>query len=362
MKIYPFRATLPDLSKIEQSTAFFNQVREGFPHLFSEGYFLPEADEAIYLYSISDSHGTHTGVIGLVPLTAWAERRILPHEHTITEKVNRQEELLAWRQAAVKPVLLTYRAQASIQNWIWQYQQDHEPVQTVQLNEETHRCWRVSDVRSQSVLALLLANIDRAYVADGHHRLESTHQYYQQHPTQPARVLCGLFGHQTLTVDSFHRAVRTQLPLDRKSILQRFEPYCYVSPLPAGRLPATHHELTCYAAGQWYLLIWREEILEKHARLVERLDTALLNRYLLHDALGIEDVRTSDDVRYLPAQGDTTALVEKIDSRENAMGFCLYPIDVQTMMAVADEGEVLPPKSTWFCPRLQNGILVQKVA
>lgn len=360
MEINAFSAILPNLEQIPQPDAFFKTVKEQYPQHLQEGFFLPARSPSFYIQRIKTSTNTYTGFIAAVSLQAYLKGEIKGHEETLTRKAQIQTELLEERQALIKPVLVTYPNVSTIDTLVQTQWQAKAPIQEVyfEADETQYQLWEINDGEILAAFKTLFEqHVQSVYIADGHHRILSA--------STPGlgleQVVCAFYPYSEVMIRDFNRLVTSSHPLS-DHLLKALKNIGTLQLLAAGRKPKQKHELTFYYQQQWYSLKWKDvpELIKKTA--LPLLDTQLLDEYVLRDLLGIKDVRTARNVTYIDGLESIAAIEKQTESQlHNGIAFCLYPVDREEMALWADAGKTLPPKSTWFEPRMKNGIVVQGI-
>lgn len=358
MEINPFPATLPNLKKISDPDAFFQSVKEQYSPQLRKDFFEAKEAPALYIQQIEGPTHTYLGIIATVPIQTYREGLIKGHEETLERKGQIQVKLLGERQAMVKPVLLTYNSATAIQTWMEEQITAADPIQTVFFEQDQahYRLWEVqSSDTIRAVQALFRQEVQRAYIADGHHRMLST--------TDPGlqlnAVLCSFFPADQVLIRDFNRQVFVEEDFDVQTFLQQLQTVAQVLPLPVGQKPAAKHTLSLFLAGQWYTMQWRMEVLTKRSGGLPLLDADLLNEEVLQPLLKVEDLRKTNRIKYIDGQSGVRELEQILRAHSDSLLFCLYPIDWYEMVQWADRGQTLPPKSTWFEPRMKNGLVLQ---
>jgi uncharacterized protein (DUF1015 family) len=363
MNIQPFRAILPILTKINASEAFFDSVREGFPAYEKQGFFQEEEEKAVFFYEIKTEKRSHHGVIAALDLADFAAGKVKKHEKTLLEKERQQMSLLIERGAMVKPVLLTYRAVPLLQRFMKEYTLENEAyiTYTFQEGKEIHRFWKINDSEKIGKLQdFFKNNIPFTYVADGHHRLTTNvllHQTMQnegegEHYNQ---IYCAFFADEDLTIGAFNRAVN----IDVENFLEKINTVAD-SVENTEIVPQNKYQFSVFYQAKWHVFTWKTEILaEFEAKGKVLLDVDILNEKILKTILGIEDIRKDERIVYVEGAKGTVAL-EKICTEGAAkIAFSLYPVAIEDLMAISDDDGTMPPKSTFFEPRMKNGIMIQ---
>ncbi|MBX2871795.1 MAG: DUF1015 family protein [Saprospiraceae bacterium] len=358
MEINPFSATLPNLKKISHPDTFFQSVKEKYSPQVRQDFFKSVETPALYIQQIERSAHTYQGIITTVPIQAYMTGQIKGHEETLERKGQIQVKLLRERQAMVKPVLLTYNNVAAIKNWMEDQIAKSDPIQTVFFEEDqaNYRLWEVQAPESiKKVQALFKQEVDRAYIADGHHRMLSTTD--QQLGLDA--VLCSFFPKDQVLIRDFNRQVFFDNGFDTLDFLDQLKKLTELEPMQEGGKPQTKHTLSLYMAGQWYAIRWKRKLLERHKSGLPLLDADILNESVLQPLLQVQDLRKTDRIKYVDGQSEVPELERLLRDTPNSLLFCLFPIDWTEMVQWADQGQTLPPKSTWFEPRMKNGLVVK---
>lgn len=292
---------------------------------------------------------------------------IKKHEHTIAENEQKQMQLALKRKAGVKPVLLTYPDVPDIRQWLGQFVAAHEPVFEVHFegDGQHHRLWAASKPEDiAAVQQLFLENIPATYIADGHHRLATTALMHEklESPAEHGHygtLLAAFFAAGELEILDFNRVVDALDDITPPKFMARLSQVFDIECLDQPEKPRRKHELTMYMRREWYRLSWRQRLLESRQE-AGILDAALLNEKVLQGILGITDVRSDPRVEYVEGPKGLEGLRKKAMKNDHTVAFCLYPIQMEDLFSLADAGQMLPPKSTWFEPRMKNGMLVQE--
>lgn len=358
MEINPFSATLPNLKKITHPDAFFQSVKEQYSPQVRQDFFEEKEAPALYIQLIERPTHSYLGIIATVPIRAYREGQIKGHEETLERKGQIQVRLLGERQAMVKPVLLTYNNVTAIESWMKQQIAEANPIQTVFFEQDQayYRLWEIrSSTKISEVQALFNQEVERAYIADGHHRMLSTADASLQLET----VLCSFFPEDQVLIRDFNRQVFLEEDFDEQAFLQQLQALAKVEQLPVGQKPETKHTLSLLLAGQWYTVQWKTELLTGRGGDLPLLDADILNEVVLQPLLKVQDLRKTDRIKYIDGQSEVSDLEQVLRASSNSLLFCLFPINWSEMVQWADQDKTLPPKSTWFEPRMKNGLVVK---
>lgn len=366
MHIHPFQAVYPKLEYITSTDSFFESVREDYLEFLSGDLFSKAEREALFVYQIRMEKRAFTGIIACVDIRDYLNGHIRKHEHTLPEKEQKQVQLLLRRGATVKPVLLAHPEAPGLTNWTWRFIENRTPFLRIafQADRQEHLLWEVDRPEDiEKVQALFDQEVVNTYIADGHHRTTSTALLYERTNDEALRrryayLLCALFPIDELRIHDFNRVVEVpgDLSLTRfmAGIAQLFDIEILSEPVR----PRRKHEILLFIDHEWYRLHWKEAVLQQYRHEEILLDTYLLNQLVLQDLLRIEDVRTDPRVEYVEGSQGIEGVGQKAGCKERCVGFCLYPVQADELMALADRKRMLPPKSTWFEPRMKNGLIV----
>ncbi len=360
MHILPFNALLPHMDLIPSPGYFFATVREEFAEYYGNGFFDKHQHTGFYLYKITGPLRDFLGLIACVDVQDYLDGAIKKHEQTIAEQEQKQMQLAMKRKAGVKPVLLTYPEVPDITAWMHQHIRQHASLLEVNFEAESqvHQIWAVTDVIAlQQLQALFLEKVPVSYIADGHHRIASTALMHQKiedgHYNQ---LVAAFFSSAELEILDFNRVLEMSDDISAARFMARLSAVCHIECLNQALRPEKKHEMVMYLQRDWYRLQWKEEVLSDAADL----DAALLNEKVLRDILGIYDVRNDTRVHYVEGPKGLNGLRNSVHKHKNAVAFGLFPIQMADLFKLADQGEMLPPKSTWFEPRMKNGMIVQE--
>jgi uncharacterized protein (DUF1015 family) len=366
MRIIPFRAHYPNLDFITSPDSFFESVRDEYSDHLANGFFHPTAAEGLYLYQIEGRGRRYTGLIAMIDIQDYLDGRIRKHEQTLTEKEQLQIQLLMKRNAIIKPILLGYQRVDAIEEWLEKQCEARPPSMEVVFEKwgETHRIWQMADAASLKYAQELFSRlVSHTYIADGHHRATIAAILHQRMSGQPEgnkynRLMCALFGSDQLEILDFNRVIDGLRELSPTHFMARLGGLFKVKILKGPAPPRRKHEIILFFNREWYRLRWRRSVLNSYREHEVILDTMLLNEKVLRDVLGITDIRNDARIQYVEGPLRVEGVRQRTLLSEYNIGFCLYPVQWNELTRLVDAGEVLPPKSTWFEPRMKNGLVV----
>ena len=363
MQLTPFRACYPRLAQVASIDGFLQTVKEEYLSYTRQGIFQSRSRPAFYIYRISTRTEQYTGVIGGVPIREFLDGKIRAHEKTIAKKEQIQAQLLGLRQASVKPILLSYPEDAALTDRINELVREKTADFYLQASqgEEEHLFWCIEqpeDIRNLE--ELFRTRVRHCYIADGHHRIAATALLHREAAAGNGSPLfehlfCAFFSSRELRIFDFKRIVRLEEGHAFENVLIGLSRFCDLQPLTQPALPEQRHQFTMYHQGQWYRLSWKRAFLAGYERVF---DAILLHDQVFHDLLGVAKAKDEQRITYLPGMVNAAQLEARVDAETRSIGFCLFPLSIEEIFDNTDEGVTLPPKSTWFEPRLKNGLLV----
>jgi uncharacterized protein (DUF1015 family) len=264
--------------------------------------------------------------------------------------------------AQTGPAFLIYRARPELDELARRHTATPPVIDFTAGDGVRHSAWVVSATADLALIESVFARVPRLYIADGHHRSAAAVRLWQKRgeANRSGGFLAVLFPHTQVQILPYNRVVRDLGGLSPDALLQRLEAVLVVRP-GGPSAPARPHELGLYLGGRWRTLLFRPEFTTA-THPVERLDVALLQKLVLDPVLGIQDPRTSDRLGFVGGIRGPAELERLVDGGGFACAFWLCPPSVEDLMTVADAGGIMPPKSTWFEPKLRDGMFCHLVA
>lgn len=350
---------LPDSVDIHDD-AVYAQGARALRDLQTRGALLREAGERLYVYRQIMGGHSQTGVVACCHIEDYANDIIRKHEKTRKDKEDDRTRHCLELNANTGPVFLTYRDQAALDALVARTQAGAPLDDFTAADGIRHTVWRVEGEPAPWVGAF--RQVPLAYVADGHHRAAAAFRAgKQRREANPGHTgaeeynwfLAVLFPASQLRILPYNRCVADLNGLAPDAFLERVKTLFQTAPAE-GAEPAGPREVRMYLGGAWYRLAWDEF----EADPVGRLDVSVLQDWLLAPVLGIDDPRTNQRISFVGGIRGPGELVKRVDSGRDAVAFSMYPTTVAQMMDIADAGQIMPPKSTWFEPKLRSGLLV----
>ncbi|MBN1274518.1 MAG: DUF1015 domain-containing protein [Candidatus Aminicenantes bacterium] len=345
----------------------YNKAKENFQKFITEGVLIQEDSPRLYIYRQTMEGREQYGIVGCVSVDDYNEDIIKKHEHTRPVKEKDRMRHVDVTNANAGPVFLTYRAKDSINHLVKKAVQETPVYDFTATDGIGHTVWIIEDEVLSDSLIQEFARVDYLYVADGHHRSASAAGVankrrevnpYHKGDEEYNFFLAVLFPDEQLRILDYNRVLKDLNGHTRDELFAELEKIFLVGKLgDKPYKPQKKGEYGMYFEKTWYKLTVKEEYVD-HGDPVDSLDIAMLQSNLLGPFFGIDDPRSSDNINFVGGIRGLGELVKLVDSGKYAVAFALYPVSVKELMAIADAGRVMPPKSTWFEPKLRSGLLV----
>ncbi len=354
------------------SAEVYAQARKNFLRLQENGALLREPVPTVYLYQQRMGNHVQTGLAAVCHVDDYVHERVAnpnakdiikKHEKTRQDKEDDRTKLIGTLRADTGPVFLTYRDRAGIDAIVAKERLAAPAYDFTAPDGIQHTVWRVADAATIAQLVAEFAQLPCAYVADGHHRTASAArvglELRAKDPSANANkdydwFLCVLFPESQLQILPYNRVVKDLNGHTKEDFLAAVARVFTVTPGSTAK-PEKPGDIRMYIAGVWHGLTWQPAA---GADPVSCLDVEALQLRVLAPLLGVDDPRTSKRVDFIGGIRGTAELVKLVDSGKAAVAFSMFPTTVKQLMDIADAGQIMPPKSTWFEPKLRSGLCV----
>lgn len=335
----------------------------------ADGYFIRDELPCFYVYELTAGGRSQTGIGALTRVDDYLSGTICRHENTRADKEADRVRHVQACSAQTGPIFLAYRAKEEITAIVEEVKEAQEPVYDFTPEDMvTHRVWVIDDVELIETLFEAFEKVERLYIADGHHRCSAAVscalRKRRENPgfsgEEPWNfILSVLFPDEELKIMDYNRVVKDLNGLTQKQLLSSIDRYFDVEFSGKEAVsPRQKGTFGMYLRDGWYTLYLKEE--EKDADPVEGLDVARLQKLLLAPVLGIAEPRTDRRISFVGGIRGLHELERLVDQNGGA-AFSMYPTSMAELFAVADAGKLMPPKSTWFEPKLRSGLLIHSL-
>ena len=363
------RVTRPEVefpaSGSSSSDDILNAGKRNLEELVASGLLVQDASPAIYVYRLDTETHSQTGVVACCSLDEYESGLIKKHEKTRPDKVAERTKHMVELRAQTGLILLAFKSNNGTNRAIKSATTSSPIFEFTCDGGIIHTAWRVED---QAMIIDAFALLDSLYIADGHHRIESAlnarnvirdRNGSTSDNADYDYVMAGMFPAEELRILPYNRVVRDIGGISDKEFFARIGENFVIS--DAKEIPpGDHGDICMYFRGRWFHLHFNVEYSEQPDP-IEQLDVTILQKYLLAPVLGIGDPRTDDRIGFVGGARGTSELERLVDTGEAEAAFALYPTRMSDLLAVSDMGEVMPPKSTWFEPKLKDGLFVHLI-
>ena len=367
MNISPFIASYPREELITSPASFFSSIKYNYNEYRVNGIFKEFEEIGYFAYRITIGKQKHTGILTMTDIKELKNKKVLKHEKTLAAKEQQMMHNLLQTKALVKPVLLTYRPIKAIESIIAKITKKKAAINFYfEIEDETHQIWPIRDPETVTAITKHFQKVKKAYIGDGHHRsttiqLLSNTKELGKEAKKFKRLYTAYFPFDQVMICDYNRVVDISEIMSLPEFLVSLSEYFDMELLSEASKPKKKHHVTFYIDSKWYLMKWKRKYLSKGANKKVLLDSALINKYVFEKILGIADVRDDTRIKYF---GGTLPLYKMEMSSQKKLigiGICIYPVSVKELTAIANQNQTLPPKSTWFLPRLRSGILAKNL-
>jgi uncharacterized protein (DUF1015 family) len=335
---------------------------ENLRKMMEEGILIREDKPCYYVYRlIMDGH-SQVGLVATASVADYDINRVRKHEYTRPAKEDDRVRQIEALNAQTGPVLLAYKSQADMDAILERTTKQAPLVDVTADDGVQHTFWVIDDDATIEKISAGFDAMDAIYIADGHHRSASASRVAKSHALSDAGgdqssdyFLSVIYPHNQMNILDYNRVITDLNGLSKDELLQKVRAAFTVTEASSAVKPTKATEFGMYLDGQWYRLNINPELVPDDP--VASLDVSLLADNLIEPVLGISDPRTDNRIDFVGGIRGLAELEKRVDSGEMAIAFSFYPTSMEALMAVADADEVMPPKSTWFEPKLADGLV-----
>jgi len=335
---------------------------ENLQKMMREGILIREKKPCYYVYRlIMDGH-SQVGLVAAASVADYDINRVRKHEYTRPAKEDDRVRQIEALNAQTGPVLLAYKSQADMDAILEDATKQAPLVDVTADDGVQHTFWVIDDDATIEKLSAGFDAMPAIYIADGHHRSASASRIAKSHEFGKGDgshncdyFLSVIYPHNQMNILDYNRVITDLNGLTKEEVLHKVKASFNVAEESAAVRPSTATEFGMYLDGQWYRLNINSELVPEDP--VASLDVSLLADNLIEPVLGISDQRTDNRIDFIGGIRGLGELEKRVDSGEMAIAFSFYPTSMEALMAVADADEVMPPKSTWFEPKLADGLV-----
>lgn len=349
----------------------YQKAKENFQRFQDNGWLVQDEKDYLYIYAQTMNGKTQYGIVGCASVDDYLNNVIKKHELTRPDKEEDRMKHVRVTNANVEPVFFAYPAVKEIDEIVEAVVREKAPEYDFVADDGFgHHFWLIDDPQKIQRLIELFDALPSTYVADGHHRTAAAalvgKEKREQNPNHTGEeeynfFLAVHFPDNQLTIIDYNRVVKDLNGLTPEGFLNKLQVHFVVEMVGKEPYkPSKLHEFSMYLAGNWYKMTAKEGTYDDNDP-IGVLDVTVLSKYALDEILDIKDLRRSKRIDFVGGIRGLEELQRRVDSGEMAVAFALYPVSMKQLIDIADSGKIMPPKTTWFEPKLRSGLVIHKL-
>jgi len=346
----------------------YERARDRLWEMYDKGVFFQDEKPCLYLYELEMKGHIQTGIVACASIDDYLNDVIKKHENTRADKEKDRIRHVDTCGAQTGPIFLAYKANNEISRIIEDFKLKNEPVNNFISDDGVrHTVYVIDDDAIIENITGLFAKVDNLYIADGHHRAASAvkaglmrREANGGKPGEYDYFLSVLFADNQLAIMDYNRVVKDLNKLSDGEFLDKVKEVADITQGSSKMIrPAYRGECVMYLRGKWYRIAFKDSV--KTEDIVGGMDVSLLQNNILGPILDIDDPKTNDRIEFVGGIRGLEFLKNRCDSFVNGVAFAMYPVSMKELFDVADAGLLMPPKSTWFEPKLRSGLFIHKI-
>lgn len=358
----------------EHSQAVYDKVVENYAMFKKNGWLVQDPEEKLYIYAQTMDGRTQYGIVACCHIDDYFNNVIKKHE--LTRKDKEEDRMIHVRitNANVEPVFFSYPAHKEVDQIVENIVKNEKPIYDFVAKEDGfgHHFWIIND---KATIARLIEIFDKEipalYVADGHHRTAAAalvgKEKRGQNPNHTGKeeynyFMSVIFPDSQLKIIDYNRVVKDLNGLTEAQLIEKLKESFEVTEMGADIYkPSKLHEFSMYLAGKWYKMTAKQGTYNDQDP-IGVLDVTILSNLVLDKVLGIKDLRTDKRIDFVGGIRGLGELKRRVDNGEMKVAFALYPVSMKQLIDIADSGNIMPPKTTWFEPKLRSGLVIHELS
>ena len=347
------------------SEEVYCRARDTFHAMLSDGSFVQDDTQCFYLYALTMENRTQTGIVGCASIDDYLNSTIRKHENTRAEKELDRIRHIDTLSAQTGPIFLAYRRNPELHQIIRQYKCTHPLFDFVSEDGIRHQIWKIADKNICGKISAIFETIHSVYIADGHHRAASAVKVglkrRKEHPDYTGSesfnyFLSVLFPADELKIYDYNRIVEDRNGYSTNELLAALQKDFHIT---ENKCAVSKGSFSMYCDGIWYQLTAKQHLYTSDP--VNDLDVSILQNAILQPLLGIEDPKTDSRIQFVGGIYGLKKLIQLVDEKPERLAFAMHPTSMDELFTVADANRLMPPKSTWFEPKLRSGLFIHKI-
>ena len=341
----------------------YDKAKELINTWIEEGRFIKQDKPMFYIYQEIMNGRPQTGIVGCASVADYENNIIKKHENTLAAKEADRIRHIDTTNMQTGPIFLAFRSNKEIDAFLAQKTAKKPYYDFVSEDGITHKVWLVDDDAEIESVEGFFAAMNAIYIADGHHRCASAckvsaKRHIEGKVQESDFFMSVLFPENQLKIMDYNRVVKDLNGYDVATFLEELETYCYIGGSDIPVKPAKKGQVGMYLDGQWFSLEFKTEYLSDDP--VEGLDVSILQKYVLDGMLDIKDPKNDKRIDFVGGIRGLEELERRVNS-DCRVAFAMYPTDINELFDVADASRLMPPKSTWFEPKLRSGLFLHSI-
>ena len=341
----------------------YDKAKELINTWIEEGRFIKQDKPMFYIYQEIMNGRPQTGIVGCASVADYENNIIKKHENTLAAKEADRIRHIDTTNMQTGPIFLAFRSNKEIDDFLAQKTSEKPYYDFVSEDGITHKVWLVDDDAEIESVEGFFAAMNAIYIADGHHRCASAckvsaKRHIEGKVQESDFFMSVLFPENQLKIMDYNRVVKDLNGYDVATFLEELETYCHIGGSDIPVKPAKKGQVGMYLDGQWFSLEFKTEYLSDDP--VEGLDVSILQKYVLDGMLDIKDPKNDKRIDFVGGIRGLEELERRVNS-DCRVAFAMYPTDINELFDVADASRLMPPKSTWFEPKLRSGLFLHSI-
>ncbi len=351
------------------SREVYEKGRENFQQLITGGALQQDAQECFYLYrQIMGAH-SQLGLVAAASCEDYLNSIIKKHEFTRPDKEDDRVRHIETLNSQTGPVFLTYRAQPALDKTFamiidgdGHIKGETPDIDFTGADGVRHTSWTIRSDSGTRLIERAFQEIPALYIADGHHRSAAAARVFQSRKGagHSGQFLTVIFPHNQMQILPYNRVLKDMNGMSSAQFLEQLDGIFVIQKNSGAAKPTAKHHLGLFFEGAWHTLTFRPHF-ARTSDPIEKLDVTLLQKYILAPLFGIDDPRTSKRINFVGGIRGTAELEKLVNAGEYACAFSMFPTSIEDLMTIADAGGIMPPKSTWFEPKLRDAMFCHMI-
>lgn len=354
----------------EHAEEVYQKAKENFDKFQAQGWLVQDDKDYLYIYGQTMWGKTQYGIVGCAGVEDYMNDVIKKHELTRKEKEEDRMKHVRINNANLEPVFFTFRKVEELDEIINKFVKHYDPVYDFTADDGVgHHFWVMRDQKTIDRIVEIFGEIPNTYVADGHHRTAAAalvgNEKKKNNPDHSGDeeynfFLAVHFPDDQLSIIDYNRVVKDLNGLSADQFIGKLGDVFEITEKNEQYKPQELHEFSMYLEGKWYALRAKDHTYDD-ADPIGVLDVTILSKHVLDNMLDIKDLRTSKRIDFVGGIRGLEELQKRVDSGEMKVAFALFPVSMDQLLDIADTGNIMPPKTTWFEPKLRSGLVVHKL-